>query len=289
MRDVSQPKVSKTAFFLADALLLGAACIIYVQSRTPLGPAEAALAVLCVAGGALLAIVPFLLEYRAVVRLAEAGALTTLVSQVRNLEAVATQIAHATSQWQTVQEQAGTTASGAKEIADRMSAEARAFTEFMQRANDSEKATLKLEVEKLRRAENDWLQVMVRMLDHVFALNQGALRSGQPSLIEQLGNFQNACRDAARRVGLAPFTAHPAEAFDAQRHRSVEDDAPPAIGARVAETVAAGYTFQGRMLRPALVRLGAEPGEGGAEIETTDAEAVNEGQQNELRLETVNQ
>ena len=129
----------------------------------------------------------------------------------------------------------------------------------MQRANDSERATLRLEVEKLRRAEADWLQVLVRMLDHVFALHQGALRSGQPGLIEQLGNFQNACRDAARRVGLTPFTANEAEPFDAQRHQLVEEGAKPPPDAVVAETIAAGYTFQGRLVRPALVRLRETP------------------------------
>ena len=102
----------------------------------------------------------------------------------------------------------------------------------MQRANDSERATLRLEVEKLRRAEADWLQVLVRMLDHVYALHQGALRSGQPMLIEQVGNFQNACRDAARRVGLTPFTANEAEPFDAQRHQLIEDERHTAPGRR---------------------------------------------------------
>jgi len=78
-------------------------------------------------------------------------------------------------------------------------------------------ATLRLEVEKLRRVESEWLQVAVRMLDHVYALHQGACRSGQPHLIEQVGSFQNACRDAARRVGVTPFTANEGEPFDAQR------------------------------------------------------------------------
>ena len=206
-------------------------------------------------GGALLGIAPFLLEYRARMKLAEAGALTTVVSQLQNLESIAGQISGATGKWQDAQEQADKTVAAAREIAERMAVEVQGFTEFLQRANDSEKATLRLEVEKLRRAEDDWLQVLVRMLDHVYALNQGALRSGQPKLIEQLGHFQNACRDAARRVGLTPFTADEAEPFDAQRHQLVEDGAKPPADATVAETIATGYTFQGKMIRPALVRL----------------------------------
>jgi hypothetical protein len=85
-----------------------------------------------------------------------------------------------------VQEGADKVARTSKEIAERMSAEAKAFMEFMQKANDSEKANLRLEVDKLRRSETDWLQVLVRMLDHVYALHLGAIRSGQPALIAQL-------------------------------------------------------------------------------------------------------
>jgi molecular chaperone GrpE (heat shock protein) len=198
---------------------------------------------------------PFLLEYRFAVRLAETRGLTTALEQLKKLEAVAGQIQGATGQWQTVQEESGKVAALAKGIAERMGAEAKAFTQFMERANDGERAALRLEVEKLRRAENEWLQVLVRVMDHVYALQLGAQRSGQPKLVEQLGNFQNACRDAARRVGLTPFVAAAAEPFDTQRHQLINGTTAPQNGGRVAETVATGYTFQGRLLRPAIVRL----------------------------------
>ncbi|MGD0261188.1 MAG: nucleotide exchange factor GrpE [Verrucomicrobiota bacterium] len=274
MSDLSAPKLSKWPFFLGDGLLLGMACFIAWQSKFALGHWELCFVVLCVVGGALLGLAPFLLEYDALVKLAEAGALTTVVSQLHNLEGIAAQISGATSQWQDAQDQADKTARSAREIAERMTAEVKAFTEFMQQANDSERATLRLEVEKLRRAESDWLQVVVRMLDHVYALHQGALRSGQPNLIEQLGNFQSACRDAARRVGLTPFTANEAEPFDVQRHQLVEAGAKPPPDAVVAETIATGYTFQGRLVRPALVRLRENP----AAVAAPQPEAANEKQ-----------
>jgi len=259
MSDLNAPKLAKWPFFLGDALLLGMACFITYQSKPALGHWELCFVVLCVVGGALLGIAPFLLEYDALVKLTEADTLTTAVSQLHNLEGIAAQISGATSRWQDAQDQADKTARSAREIADRMTAEAQAFTEFMQKANDNEKATLWLEVEKLRRAEADWVQVLVRTLDHVFALHQGALRSGQPGLIEQLGQFQNACRDAARRVGLTPFSANEAEPFDPQRHQLVDGAAQPAPDAVVAQTIAAGYTFQGRLIRPALVSLRETP------------------------------
>src|SRR6266404_4320050 len=217
-------KLSKLPFYFADALLLGAALFIYNQSPHPLGAWQTGLIVLSVACGAWISVLPFVLEYRARVKVAEAGALTTVIAQIQNVEAIAGQISGATGQWQTVQEQASQTAATARQVTERMAAEAKGFAEFMQRANDSEKANLRLEVEKLRRAEADWLQVLVRMLDHVYALHQGALRSQQSNLIEQLSHFQNSCRDAARRVGLTPFIASESEPFDAQRHQLIEGD-----------------------------------------------------------------
>ena len=179
MLDQIQPKLSKWPFYLGDALLVGAAYFTYFQSKLPMGPWQIFFVVVCVAGGAWLAIMPFLLEYRVLVKLAEARALTTVMSQMQNLEGLTAQINSATGQWQHTQEQADKTAILARELAQRMSAEVQAFTKFMERSNDSERATLRLELEKQRRGENDWLQVVVRMLDHVFALHQGALRSGR--------------------------------------------------------------------------------------------------------------
>jgi molecular chaperone GrpE (heat shock protein) len=255
MRDQTEYKLHKLPFFIGDAMLLGAAFFIYFQSKLPMGAWQILFIVLCVAGGAVLGIMPFLLEYRLALKLAEANALADVVPQIQNVQGVAQQISTATNQWQTVQEQADKTAGLAKQLSERMSAEVKGFTEFMQRSNDTEKANLRLEVEKLRRMETDWLQVSVRMLDHVYALHQGAVRSGAPRLIEQLGHFQTACRDAARRVGLVAFSVATAEPFDAQKHQLVDAEAKAPAGATVAETVASGYTFQGRLIRPALVRL----------------------------------
>lgn len=209
----------------------------------------------CVGLGAWLAVLPFMLEYRAAIKVAETAALSDVVSQIGKLETVAEQIRDATGKWQTVQEHADKTARASKDVFERMAVEVKGFSDFMQKANDSERATLRLELEKLRRGEAEWLQVVVHMLDHIYALNQGAVRSGQPRLIEQLSHFQTACRDAARRVGLSPFQAERSQLFDAEKHRLVDGETKPAADARVADTIATGFTFQGRLIRPALVSL----------------------------------
>lgn len=251
-------------FYLGDALMVGAAYFIYTQSKPQMTVWEMGLMVLCIAAGSVLGIAPWVLEYRALVRLTEVESLSTVVAQIQKVEALAVQIREASGSWYTVQEQANKTAAAAEAITERMTNEVRAFTEFLQRANDSEKATLRLEVDKLRRGEAEWVQVLVRILDHVYALHQAAVRSGQAKVIEQIGHFQDACRDATRRVGLSPFTAKESEPFNPERHQAVEGDGQATAGAHVRETVATGYTFQGRLVRPALVRLGDQAGDTGA-------------------------
>ena len=255
MSDSIEPRLPKWPFYLGDVLLLGLACLVYRKNQAAMGHWELAVAVFCVVAGAVFAIAPFVLEYRATLKFAEARGLATTVEQLKNLETLAAQIGNATGHWQEVQKQADKTAGNTREITERMAAEVRAFTEFMQRANDGEKGTLRLEVDKLRRAEGDWLQILVRILDHTYALQQGAVRSGQQNVISQLTHFQSVCHDAARRVGLTPIAAKPGEAFDAQKHQSIEDGVQPAADATVTETVAPGYSFQGKLIRPVLVRV----------------------------------
>jgi molecular chaperone GrpE len=255
MQIPTRPRVPKWPFFLGDGLFIGAAYFIHLQTRFPMGAWQLFFIVLCAAGGAVLGIMPFLLEYRLMLKLAEAQTLTSVTSQLQNLEQLAKQIGSATGQWHSVQESADKTAAQAQQISDKMTAEVKAFTEFLQRANDNEKANLRLESDKLRRSESDFVQVIVRLLDHVHALHAGAVRSGQPRLVEQIANFQNACHDAVRRVGLTPFAAAAEETFDPQRHQLVDVEAKPGPSALVSETIAAGYNLQGRLLRPALVRL----------------------------------
>ncbi len=252
-------KVPKWPFFLGDAVLLALAWFITAINKWPLGHGEVAFILICCTVGATFGIWPFLLEYRAGVQAGETAALVSASGQLRNLELVAAQIAAATAQWQAVQEVSVKTAEAARDIAGKMTAEAAAFSEFLQKANETEKATLRLEVEKLRRAEGDWLQVLVRVLDHTYALHQAAVRSGQPALIEQLGQFQNACRDTARRIGLVPLVPVAGEPFNDKLHQLSGGKAPPHAGAQIRETTATGYTFQGQMVRPALVALQTEP------------------------------
>lgn len=257
MHDAPSVSGPKWPFFLGDAALVALAGFLFAASRPAPGHWEMIVGAICVALGAGLGVWPFLLDHRERVKRLDTDALGSVSEKLQNLEQLAAQISRASSEWQNVHLQAERTSTSAKEITDRMAAEVRDFTAFMQKANDSEKATLRLEVEKLRRAEMDWLQVLVHVLDHVHALHGGAVRSGKAGVIEQLTQFRNACQDVARRVGLMAFVPAPGDAFDPTRHQTADGAAGPA-DAVVAEPLTAGFTLQGRVVRPAIVRLAAK-------------------------------
>jgi molecular chaperone GrpE (heat shock protein) len=255
MTDMTNLKIPKWPFLLGDTALLTASCFFIKYSPHPIGRWEIGAVSVCVALGAVLGCVPFVLDYRAIVKAIEAAALGSITEKVQNLEKLAGQISSATNEWTNAQMQAEKTSSGAREISEKMAVEVREFTDFMKKLNDSEKSALRLEVEKMRRGEAEWLQVLVRIFDHVFLLHAAAAQSGQPKVAGQIANFESACRDVARRIGLTPFVAAPDEKFNAERHQLLDGEPKPSDDALIAETIGAGYTFQGKLLRPALVRL----------------------------------
>jgi molecular chaperone GrpE (heat shock protein) len=254
MRDSTSVPVPRWPFFLGDATLFVVAVFIYNTRHAPAGHWEMITGALCIALGAGLAVWPFLLDHRERLKRLDADALGSVSEKIQDLERLATQISSATNDWKSVHLQAEKTSTTAKEISDRMASELRDFTAFMQKANDGEKANLRLEVEKLRRAEMDWLQALVHVLDHVHALHAGAVRSGKTGVIEQITQFRNACQEAVRRVGLVAYLPAPGDAFVPGRHQTAEGDAVPA-NAVVAVPLAIGFTLQGQVVRPAVVRV----------------------------------
>ena len=261
MKEVSNWNVPKWPFLAAGFALLVIAGILACRPAHAITQLEIVIATASVALGAVLGCLPFILDYRATAKLIEVNAVGAVSEKIQDLKNLTAQVSAVTDQWARVQEvthgSAEKTTTAAREIAERMAVEIREFNDFQVKLNDTEKGALRLEVEKLRRAEGEWLQVVARILDHIFALNAAAARSGQPELAAQVGHFQNACRDAARRVGLVPFEAATDEAFDAARHRVHGVETPLAAGV-VAETLAPGLSFQSRLIRPALVRLVAD-------------------------------
>lgn len=253
MNQNSAPRLTKIPFIIGDILLLALAAWIATHAN-PLQPWHIALLVIDVAIGAWLAALPFVLEFRAQTRLTENAKLADATAQLGNLESLARQISGAGAEWQHIQQSTSATVTAADQIAEKMIVEARNFNEVLSKINETEKTHLRVEVEKLRRAEGEWLQVIVRILDHVHAVHQAAVRSGQKNLIEQLTQFQNACRDTARRLGIMAIVPQPGTPFDAQQHQVLEG-AVPKEGSQVGEIVAPGYTYQSQLLRLPVVTV----------------------------------
>ncbi len=249
------PALPKWPFILADVLLL-VACAWVINLALP-SKAYAIVAVAIVGWmfGAWVCVLPWLKEFQAECKLSESENLTSALEQIQKLEEVGARVQAATATWQSAHDAATRVTASAKEIEEKVRADSKEFMEFAERINNDEKQHLRLEVEKLRRNEGEWLQVAARMLDHTFAITVAAHRSGQPNLAAQMNNFQNACRDAARRVGLVPFHPNTGDAYD-ERSQQLEDaNAKPEEGAVVSDILATGYTFQGQLLRKALVRI----------------------------------
>jgi molecular chaperone GrpE (heat shock protein) len=254
MLDREATTLPKWPFLAGDVLLLAVAAGIGWQFRPP-SQLHLIAIIACVVTGAFIAVLPFVLEHRAKLRLGEVRQVASIGDHMTQLRSFTNQITFATAQWQVAQEHADKTVTTARDISERIAHEASAFSEFLKRADQSEKRQLHLELEKMRKAESEWLQVTVRLLDHVFLLHQAALQSGQPRLIEELGRFQHACRDTVRRIGLIPFEPAAEEPFNEALHQLNDSEAKPSNGATVQRTLAPGFRYQGQVLRPALVSL----------------------------------
>jgi len=254
----SKPKLALAPFLLVDALFLGLALVILLTGNRPLLLWEACAMIVCTALGAWSITFPVLRRYTDDQKACQADVLTDAVAQIKRLEELAAQIANATAQWQSVQASATKISDASNQVLQSMDVQVKTFTQQLDKADDAEKRHLRLEVEKLRRSELDWLQVLIRVMDHIYALNTAAQRSGQPTLIAQLGQFQEACRDAARRIGLSPLVATPGAQFDAQVHQLIDEKAVTPSDAQVAATLACGFSFQGQLIRRAVVEL-AQP------------------------------
>jgi molecular chaperone GrpE (heat shock protein) len=253
MSDPKQP-LPLWPFIVIDALFLGLAFVLLKSGHRPLPWQEAGLLVVCGALGAWSFLTPFLRRSADEQAFSQVKLLAEATSQIQKLDQLAGHISGATNQWLELQGHTAQAAESARQTAERMAGEAKAFTEFMQRASETERTHLRVEADKLRRAEGERLQVIIHVLDHVFALFQAARHSGQPALLEQIGQFHNACLEVVRRIGLVQITVQAGEAYDAKLHQ-LPENISPAENALVADTLVAGYTYQGQLLRRPMVAL----------------------------------
>jgi molecular chaperone GrpE (heat shock protein) len=285
--DRAPARLAKWPFYLADLLLCAVIFFVLNQLGAFEGTTDMLIVVACLVVAAIAAwisVLPWLKEHHAATQLSDSSNLKSSLEQIRSVEKVADLIRQSNSQWQGVQDASARTLTSAREITDKMKLEADEFMKFISTAHDQERAGLRLEVEKLRRMEADWIKVAVQMLDHVFALARAAERSGQQQLIKQLQQFQNACRDVARRMGLAAFVPAAGEPFDHRAHQLPNPQMTAQEGDRIKDVLASGFTYQGQLLRRSLVLLDSSAA--GAES-SAEPEAIQDSMATEQRAEEI--
>lgn len=249
---LGEPQVKKWPFVMGDILLIGfAAWIFFTSDPQPTGW-NLAVVVLCASVGVLVGVLPFLFEFREESRRFEAREFRSTVEQIQQLEKVGEVVTSATATWDDVQGQCEAIVKVAEDLAKRSQAETDRLQEITERADTRERDHLRLEVEKHRRGEREWLEVLVGILDHVFALHRAAVRSGQKKVVQQLEGFQGACLDICRRVGVNQYVVPTGEPFDPKLHKLLEGQSAEE-GSVIGETLAPGYGYQGQPVRLPMV------------------------------------
>ncbi len=261
MNDQRTINIPKFPFLIGDFTLVAITIMLILNMEKPLTPTVVLLSIVGFGLAALIGLVPYLLEFFALVKLNQIRTLAEGFKKLQQLDTVANTIHAATTQWLGVHDLAQQSLQAAKDVTEQITREAQAFRELIQKINDSEKNLLKLEVEKLHRAQADWVQVMIGIFDHIYALYKAAVRSGRPELIDQLTKFQSACRDLALRIGLVPVEADRGDLFDPNQHAPADPNVKPEIGTPILETIATGYIFQNRLIRPVIVKIQTPPEE----------------------------
>ena len=256
MSESSVPLAAKWPFLLGDLCLLGAAA--GVAWLAHLGRIDwslglAALLTVAVAVGAWILVTPFLRDQEAALRLQEQENLADTLRQVQQLEKAASSIASGTAQLQSGQ-QSLDRAQTAAALAQQLTTDRKTFVEAQQRTHDQERQNLRLEVDKLRRSEEECMRVVCHLLDHNFAVYQAGLRSPQPGVAHQLSQYRAACLDAVRRLGIVAHEANPGEPFNPEFHQTLDGQPAPAASL-IQSTLACGYSIRGTPVRPIIVAL----------------------------------
>lgn len=248
------PQIRKWPFVIGDLLLIGVAVwIFYANDYAPTGW-DLAMIVACLGLGVLFSVLPFMAEFREESRRFDANEFRSTLDQIRQLEGVGNRLDAVTAQWDAVQENCGQVVQAATELAAKSEADSERWQQMAQQADTRERDHLRLEVDKLRRGEREWLEVVVGILDHIFALHRAAVQSRQVKLIGQIEAFRNACLEISRRVGLSQYVVDPGEPYNPEIHKMPEGGGCPENPV-VAETLLPGFSFQGQAIRQPMVAL----------------------------------
>jgi molecular chaperone GrpE (heat shock protein) len=274
MTNLPESSPPSLPFVIGDVVLIGFAAAVVAMSGKPLAVSHWFIVLAALVAGAFLSCWPYVLRHRAASRLTEADSVSNAVAALRELEPLARRVEETTARWQEAQDAADRTTAAARDIAAGMAAEQEKFAASIQQGHETERRLVAVELDKLRRSQQESIEVVIALLDNVMALHGAAVRSGQQKVIEQLTRFRGVSMELVRRLGLVALIPAPGEAFDPERHVLAEGQPTGETGASIDGVLAAGFTHQGVLLRKPLVALkkrcsppaGFSPGTTGATL-----------------------
>ncbi|MCD8535252.1 MAG: nucleotide exchange factor GrpE [Verrucomicrobia bacterium] len=277
------PKVPFVPFIIADVTLLAIAFAVVLQAGKPIGLPEILLVTVCSVAGAMFMTYPFRKQFDLQVQEANAERLNLAVCRLQAVENLATRMESVTSQWNQIEKKAEESMDRTEDISRDMIQEAQSFREFLKNASSEEVQHLKLLVDKLKKAEKDWLQVIMAMMDHCTALKWAATKSGNPNLAQQISNFHFQLCEVVRQVGLTLHESHAGDNFDEELHQVGESNGQQLnlSNAVIRETKSVAMKFRGVIVRKALVLVesgqpaGGKPG-GKMEDKKPEIDRTNE-------------
>ncbi|MBR6460963.1 MAG: nucleotide exchange factor GrpE [Verrucomicrobia bacterium] len=245
--------VNKMPFFVADAVLILASICILAFAQHPLsGSACWALAII-LGCGAWIAILPWYQENKNNAALSQLDGLRSVSECIQQMNTFSAGMNSAIASLANVQKMTEASARAASEAETKIVEHSQDFAERLAQAVNYEKSSFQIEIDKLRRVENDWINTGIGIMDHVLALTHAGIQSGKPEIAEQMRRFRGACLDIAARAGLQPFLPAPTDTYDPEKHVLPPNTPTPEPDTRISRVIAPGFNYQGQMVRKAMV------------------------------------
>jgi len=200
------PKLNPWPFIVVDALLLGAATLIGFQSKGPLGGIPLLIAGLLIFLGAILAVVPFLLNFSRRQDNALSERQREIAALAQSTAASAEQLSIAAASLHTIAETATKSAKQAEQLPQKLQEKIHEFKEQLNEVSMTENEALSQEVNTLRAAETERIETIlttVRKLSSEIARLEAASRKNVTELAESLTRFTTSAEQAAAEATTA--------------------------------------------------------------------------------------
>lgn len=141
--------IARWPFVAGDVILLALAVTALLAGGVPPDLGNIVAAIICAAFGAGLLLAPFLLEYEARLRVAEASARDAASGHFRRLSQTSEQLANVVSRSQATEEQAGQVLGSLEDLSERLATQSEELSQMLARIADGQNTVSKKDAERL--------------------------------------------------------------------------------------------------------------------------------------------